>query len=150
VDSRRTSADPRPACLRVNSALHPAENGPVERILGSMNDTDTAGRRLVKLLDEGLPSGIVWTAKERAVLTLIEQSADRIAVLKTLLDAEMAKPGVAAHRVCELAGEIRMSESSVAKLVSGLDPEMVVQAKSVRHQDAARARWNGVGVGGPA
>jgi hypothetical protein len=115
-----------------------------------MNDTVTAGRRLVKLLDEGLPSGIVWTAKERAVLTLIEQSADRIAVLKTLLDAEMAKPEVAAHRVCELAGEIRMSESSVAKLVSGLDPEMVVAAKSVRHQDAARARWNGVGVGGSA
>jgi hypothetical protein len=115
-----------------------------------MNTAQTAGQRLVKLLDEGLPSGIVWTAKERAVLTLIEAAADRIAVLKTLLDAETAKPEVFAHRVCELAGEIRMAESSIAKMVAGLDPEMTVQAKSVRHQDAARARWNGVGIGGPS
>src|SRR5258705_8286018 len=41
----------RPAYLRVNSASHPAENAPVGRILGGMNDTVTAGRRLVKLLD---------------------------------------------------------------------------------------------------
>lgn len=115
-----------------------------------MNSTETAGQALVKLLDEGLPSGIVWTAKERSVLTVIEAAADRIESLKALLVAETAKPEVAAHRVCELAGEIRMSESSVAKMIAGLDPEMVVAAKSVRHQDAARARWNGVGVGGPA
>jgi hypothetical protein len=111
---------------------------------------DTAGQRLRKLLDEGLPNGIVWTAKERAVLALIEQSADRIEALKAVLATELARPVVAAHRVCELAGEIRISESSVAKMIAALDPEMVVSAKSVKHQQAAYARWNGVGISGPA
>jgi hypothetical protein len=115
-----------------------------------MTDTDTPGKRLVALLDEGLPKGIEWTANERATLTLIEAAADRIETLKALLDTETAKPQVMAHRVCELSGEIRQSENAVAKLISSLDPEMVVQAKSVRHQDAARARWRGVGVGGSA
>ena len=89
-----------------------------------MKSSETAGQRLVKLLDEGLPSGIVWTAKEQAALTLIEAAADRIETLKALLAAETAKPEVVAHRVCELAGEIRQSEAAIAKLVSGLDPEM--------------------------
>lgn len=115
-----------------------------------MTDTDTPGRRLVALLNKGLPKGIEWTANEHAVLTLIEQAADRIDTLKVLLAAEMAKPEVVAHRVCELAGEIRQSENAVAKLIGSLDPEMTVSAKSVRHQAAARARWNGVGVGGSA
>ena len=53
------------------------------------------------MLDEGLAQYVERDAGERVVLTLIEQSADRVAVLKTLLDAEMAKPEVAAHRVCE-------------------------------------------------
>ena len=115
-----------------------------------MTGTDTPGRRLVRLLDEGLPSGIVWTANERATLTLIEAAADRIETLKMLLVIEVARPEVVAHRVCELAGEIRMTENTVAKLIASLDPEMTVQAKSVRHQNAAYARWNGVGVSGPA
>jgi hypothetical protein len=113
-----------------------------------MTARKTAGKRLVALLDEGLPKGIEWTAQERATLTLIEAAADRIEVLKGLLAAEMTKPEVAAHRVCEISGEVRQTENSIAKMVSSLDPEMTVQAKSVRHQDAARARWSGVGVSG--
>ena len=45
---------------------------------------NTAGQRLVKLLDEGLPSGIVWTANERAILALISDHADRAEALKAL------------------------------------------------------------------
>jgi len=47
----------------------------------------TAGQ----ILDEGLAPNVEWDAAERVVLTLVEQSADRTAVLQTLLDAEMAK-----------------------------------------------------------
>ena len=97
-----------------------------------------------------MPRGIEWTANERAVLALIEQAVDRIETLKALLATEAAKPEPAAHRCCELAGEIRQSENAVAKLIGSLDPEMAVQAKSVRHQRAAHARWNGVGVSGSA
>ena len=61
----------------------------------------TAGGRLVQMLDDGLAQYVEGDAGERVVPTLIEQSADRVAVLKTLLDAEMAKSEVAAHRVCE-------------------------------------------------
>jgi hypothetical protein len=69
----------------------------------------TGGQRLVQMLNKGLPRNVEWDAGERVVLTLIEQSGDRVEVLKTLLDAEMAKPEVAAHRVCELAAEVRQA-----------------------------------------
>src|ERR1700754_559904 len=105
-----------------------------------MADT-TVGRRLVQTLSAGLPRNVEWDANERVVLELIEQSADRAEVLKTLLDAEMGKPEVAAHRVCELAGEIRQSEAAIAKMVASLDPEMET-AKSMRHVHAANARWH--------
>jgi len=97
----------------------------------------TAGQ----ILDEGLAPNVEWDAAERAVLTLVEQSADRTAVLQTLLDAEMAKPEVAGHRVCELAAEIRQAEAAIAKMAKSLNPEMV-QAKSIRHVHAANARWH--------
>jgi hypothetical protein len=113
-----------------------------------MNSTDTAGHRLVALLDTGLPSGIVWKASERAVLGLIEATADRVETLKGLLAAELASPDRSAHRCCEVAAEIRQAEAQTARLVASLDPEMVMEAKSVRHQAAAHARWNGAGVGG--
>lgn len=115
-----------------------------------MNSTDTAGQRLVALLDTGLPSGIVWKASERALLGLISDTADRVEVLKGLLAAELASPDRSAHRCCEVAAEIRQAEAQTARLVASLDPEMVMEAKSVRHQTAARARWNGVGISGPA
>jgi hypothetical protein len=111
---------------------------------------ETAGKQLRKLLDEGLPNGIIWKASERALLGLIEAAADRVEVLKDLLTAELAKPERSAHRCVEVAAEIRAAEAQTARLVASLDPEMVMEAKSVRHQNAARARWNGVGVGGRA
>lgn len=115
-----------------------------------MNDTDTAGQRLVTLLNEGLKNGIEWTANERAILTLISDHADRAEQLKALQAAELARPEVVSHRVCEIAAEIRATQAHIARMVASLDPEMVVQAKSVRHQQAAYARWNGVGISGPA
>jgi hypothetical protein len=108
-----------------------------------MNDTDTAGQRLVAMLDEGLPSGVVWDASERVVLSLIEESADRAAVLAALVDAEVARPECNAHRCCELAAEIRQLQAAIAKMVAtGLDPRMENTAKSVRHQHAANTRWH--------
>lgn len=115
-----------------------------------MTDTVTAGQRLVALLSEGLKNGIVWTASERAILTLISDTADRVEVLKVLLAAEVNSLDRSTHRCAELAGEIRMAQAAIAKMIASLDPEMVVQAKSVRHQDAARARWSGAGLGGRA
>ncbi len=110
----------------------------------------TPGQQLVALLDEGLPNGIVWTAKERATLQLISDTVDRVEVLKKLLASEVAAIDRSTHRCAELAAEIRMAQALIAKMIARLDPEMVVQAKSVRHQAAAYARWNGVGVGGQA
>jgi hypothetical protein len=112
--------------------------------------SNTAGQKLVALLDKGLPSGVVWTANEQATLGLISDTADRVEVLKKLLASEVASIERSMHHCAELAAEIRMGQAAIAKMIASLDPEMVVQAKSVRHQAAARARWNGVGVSGPA
>lgn len=113
-----------------------------------MTDTQTAGQRLVALLDTGLPSGVVWKASEKATLTLIEDTADRIEVLKKLLAAEVNDIQRSTHRSAELAGEIRMAQASIAKMIASLDPEMTAVPKSARHQAAAHARWSGAGVGG--
>lgn len=110
----------------------------------------TPGKRLVALLNKGLATGVEWDANELAVLGLVAEATDRIESLKVLLAAELAKPEVVAHRCAELSGEIRQTESAVVKWISSLQPEPPVQAKSVRHQDAARARWGKAGLGGPA
>jgi hypothetical protein len=105
----------------------------------------TPGKRLVALLNEGLPKGVAWDADERVVLTLIEDSADCAESLRTLLAAELAKPEVSAHRCCELAGEIRQLRASIAKMAASLDPEMET-AKSLRHVHAANSRWRNHGA----
>ena len=115
-----------------------------------MDDAMTPGRRLVQLLDKGLPRGIVWSASEKAVCNLIADTADLVETLKALLAVEVARPEPAAHRCCELAGEIRQAQAAIAKMIASLDPEMTREPKSERHQRAAYARWNGVGVSGPA
>ncbi len=104
-------------------------------------DATTAGQRLVQTLDEALAPNVEWDASERVVLTLIEDSADCVAVLETLLDAEAGRPELAAHRVCELAAEIRQLQAAIAKMVGTLDPVME-QAKSMRQVHAANARWH--------
>ena len=115
-----------------------------------MTDTKTAGQKLVTLLDQGLPNGVVWTASEKATLGLIADTADRVEVLKKLLAAEVKSIECAPHTCAELAAEIRLAQAAIAKMVGSLDPEMVVQAKSARHQAAAHTRWSGAGLGGPA
>ncbi len=115
-----------------------------------MGRMSNAGQRLVKLLDEGLPNGVVWKASERATLGLISDTADLVETLKGLLAAEVASLDRSTHRCAELAGDIRQAQASIAKMIASLDPEMTVQAKSARHQSAAYTRWNGAGLGGRA
>ena len=115
-----------------------------------MKKTQTAGQRLVAQLDEGLAPNLKWTASEQAVLGLIADHADMVETLKGLLAAEVNGQDRSTHRCAELAGEIRMAQAQIARMVASLDPTMVVQAKSVRHQNAAHARWSGVGISGPA
>jgi len=72
-----TRAGSQPNRYTVSIRLHciPQKTGLLGRIIGVMTDTKTAGQRLVALLDEGLPSGMVWTASERATLGLISWHA---------------------------------------------------------------------------
>ena len=88
-----------------------------------MTDTQTAGQRLVALLDKGLPSGILWRASEKAVLGLISDTADRVEVLKKLLAAEVKSIECSTHRCAELAGEIRMAQGSIAKMIASWTPK---------------------------
>ena len=100
----------------------------------------TAGQQLVKTLNEDLPNGFEWDRSELAILSLIEESADRVAVLKTLLADQVAAKDV--NKVVDLSAEIRLVQATIAKMIAALDPRMENVAKSVQHQDAARARWH--------
>jgi hypothetical protein len=128
-DGRPASGDYLPG-VRVSYAR---ENGYCRVDNGAMSH---AGQRLVKLLDEGLPNGIIWKASERATLGLISDTADMVETLKGLLAAEVASLDRSTHGCAELAGEIRQAQASIAKMIASLDPEMVTVAKSVRHQNA--------------
>jgi hypothetical protein len=112
-----------------------------------MKSTLTAGQKLVEMLGTQVPNGVVWSAKEKAVLGQIEATADEIEVLKELLAAEVASPERSSHRCAELAGEIRMARAAIVKMTDLLDPEMIVQAVG-QTSERGNARWHGVGVGG--
>ena len=82
------------------------------------------------------------------MLGLIRDSAGRVEVLKGLLAAELASPERSAHRCVEVAAEIRQAEAQMARLVASLDPEMVMEAKSLAASDRCpgaveqgRCRW---------
>lgn len=102
----------------------------------------TAGKQLVELLGEDLQPGVAWDASELAVLGLVEAAADRVAALRKLYDAEMARDEIVAHKVCEISAEIRNSENVIAKLITALDPRMETRAVSVKHRDMAMKRWH--------
>jgi hypothetical protein len=106
-----------------------------------MRVSKTPGKQLVATLSATLADGVEWTEREQVALGLIAETADRVAVLKKLFAAEIAKPEVSTRRVTELSAEVRQCETSIAKLIASLDPDMV-QAKSARHVHAANARWH--------
>ncbi|WP_333894507.1 hypothetical protein [Mycolicibacterium gadium] len=103
----------------------------------------TAGKRLVRTLNKSLLDGIEWTEAETLTLGLIEAAADRLAVLKELFAAEVAKPAISTRRVTEVSAEIRQTEAGIQKWIAALDPYMQKQPKSRQHQQAAWTRWHG-------
>lgn len=85
-----------------------------------------------------------WTEIELITLNQIEAAADRVEVLKALLDAETAKDPVSTRRVSEVAAEVRQLEVNIVKWSQQLVPDPSVSApKSVQHQRAALTRWRG-------
>jgi hypothetical protein len=103
----------------------------------------TAGKRLIRTLNKSLRDGVEWTEAETLTLGLIEAAADRLAVLKDLFAAEVAKPALSTRRVTEVSAEIRQTEANLQKWIAVLDPYMRKQPKSRQHQEAAWKRWHG-------
>jgi hypothetical protein len=100
----------------------------------------TAGKRLVQTLNKTLAPDAEWLESELVALGIIEGTADRVEVLKTLFDAEVAKVPTSTRRVTELAAEIRQCEAGIVKVIASLDPQMQ-RPKSARHVAAANSRW---------
>lgn len=105
-----------------------------------MRTPKTAGKRLISALNAAIPDGSEWTEAEQVTLGLLEDAADRVAVLKRLFDAEVCKPEVSTRRVTELTAELRQHEVNIQKWVAGFDLDMA-RVKSTRHQHAANVRW---------
>lgn len=102
-------------------------------------------RKLLRALDAELAATarrmsrpVVWTEKDRAVLELIAGTVDRKSDLSALYaDAEDAKTRV------KLSAELRLLESSLARLLKQIDTEPPVSSRrSQLAQKAARARWD--------
>lgn len=104
----------------------------------------TPGKRLINVLNAALRDDAEWSEQELVALDLIEESANRLAVLRRLFDAEAAKV-VPSRRAVELAAEVRQLEGQLAKLVASVVPDPDdMPRKSRHHQKAAFTRWHGV------
>lgn len=109
-----------------------------------MKTAITPGKRLINVLNAALRDDAEWSETEVVALDLIEESANRLAVLRQLFDAEAVKT-VPSRRVVELAAEVRQLEGQLAKLVASVVPDPDdMPRKSRQHQKAAYSRWHGV------
>jgi len=107
----------------------------------------SAGARLSADLDGALVRAgkeigrtLEWSEQEVQVIGLAARTADRAEILRCLFDAERA--GDASPMILvRLSAELRLLDRQVVDLVGrvrvGVGP-----AKSVRHQRAARRRWD--------
>lgn len=104
-------------------------------------------RRLLASLDDELAAAarrrggtLTWTAQERAVLALIGSTSDRRTELgRAYRDAEDIKVKV------KLSAELRLLESSLARLLKQVTPDVPAAAESAttrKARAAARARWD--------
>ena len=109
-----------------------------------MTPRNTPGRALRRLIDSALSDGCSWTEQEEVAIDKAVKAEDRAAALQVLLDAELAKPLPSSRKATELAGEIRMLEATVVRLVAALapDPDASAPPKARQQQEAARARWD--------
>ncbi|MEV6255584.1 hypothetical protein AB0L97_20225 [Nocardia sp. NPDC051911] len=105
----------------------------------------TAGDRAVDALTSDLGEGMEWSPAECLTLESIRSTVDRAVMLRSLLDAEVAKPEPSSRRVTELAGEIRQCDANVVRWAQSLDPRGE-RVKSAAHQHAANARWGNRGT----
>ena len=110
----------------------------------------TAGKKLREELDallarvsrEKYPMqpALEWSEQELQVIERAMAAADRAEVLGRLWEQEM--DGTASTAVLvKLSAEMRACEKAVVDMVSKVNPD-VGEAKSARHVQAARSRWD--------
>ena len=73
---------------------------------------------LVEALNRSLKGDAEWTEAEQVTLGVIEEAADRVAVLRRMFEAETGKAAVSTRRVTEVSAEIRMSEANINRWVA--------------------------------
>ncbi len=95
---------------------------------------------------ERIGQNLVWTAPEQAVLGLISSTMDR----KVWLSRAYSHTQDVKLRV-ELSAEIRLLETSLARLLKQVTPELPAapSMRTVRARRAANARWKRDEGGGP-
>jgi hypothetical protein len=109
-----------------------------------------AGKKLRAELDEllarvstekypGQPA-LVWSEQEAQIIDRAAAAADRAEVLGWLWQQEM-DGNTSAATLVKLSAEMRACERAAVDLVSKVNPD-VGEAKSDRHQRAARTRWD--------
>ena len=111
-----------------------------------------AARKLRRELDEELKANgaaagceLTWTAAEKALLERIACTIDHISDLSAYYDA--ATDDVKLRR--QLAGEIRLQDALLAKLLRSVrtePPPPEPSLKSIKATRAARARWDRPGA----
>ncbi len=110
---------------------------------------ESAGQRLRNDLDTALAvaarkegHALEFTEVEQVTISMAAAAADRVEVLRALLDTVLAGAKSSPHSAATLAGEIRLTERAVVDLVGKVDVG-TGHVKSARHVAAGQARWRG-------
>ena len=106
------------------------------------------GDRLRRDMDEALRRAgedrgvaLVWDEVEELALERAADAANRAEEIRLVLDNEMRSEEANPNVIVRLSAELRALDKSVVDLCSRLNLG-IGQAKSARHQKAARARWD--------
>ena len=107
----------------------------------------SAGKRLRQDLNIALAAAarreghdLEFTEVEEVTIAMAVAAADRVEVLRALLDTVLAGAKASPHSAATLAGEIRLTERSVVDLIGKIDVG-TSRVKSPRHVAAGQARW---------
>lgn len=96
----------------------------------------------LKASAEQLGGSLVWTASEKAVLSLVADTIDRREALQRLFD-EAEKVSA----LVRISGELRLLDAQISRLLKSIstEPDLPGPRRSVRSQKASKAalsRWN--------
>ena len=140
VDSRRTSADPRPGYRKPKPEVQRIQ--PQMKYAGRMSKKPpvSPGKALVESLHKQLPPNMEFDESEVQICELIEQARDRLEAVRERFEIKVKDPTISESALAALQTAIHQLEGDIFRWIKALNID-APQGISIRHRKAVNARW---------